>query len=81
MYIIQRGSKYQLITIEEVTRKSELDANILRRNHNSENTDFNAFTLEKSIDKEVQHGWALTLTIESGHHAKYVCVVPLGVSN
>ena len=36
--------------------------------------------MEKATGKEVDHGWALPLTIDSVHHIKNVGVIPLGIS-
>ena len=51
-----------------------------RGNHKSERSALNAAALEKSIDKEVEHGRALPLTIDSLCHIKNTGVVPLGVA-
>ena len=51
--------------IEEETIKSDLSAMILRGNHKSSQSVLNAAALNKAISKEIDHGWALTLTIES----------------
>ena len=53
---------------------------LLRGNHKSEKSTLNAAALEKSIYKEVEHGWALPLTMESICHIKNMHVVPLGVT-
>ena len=53
---------------------------LLQGNHKSEKSDLNVVVMEKEIDKEVEHGRALTITIESIQHIKYLGVVPLGVS-
>ena len=63
--IIKHRSRYHLDLIEEETRKSDLDAMILRGNHKSFQSVFNASALDKSISKDIDHGWALPLTIES----------------
>ena len=61
--IIQQGSRYHLDPIEEETQKSDLDAIILRGNHKSSHSLLNSSTLDKAISKEIDHGWALPLTI------------------
>ena len=53
---------------------------LLRGEHNSAKSDLNESALEKSIDKEVEHEWALPLTIDSICHIKNVGVVLLGVA-
>ena len=63
--IIKHGSRYHLDPIEEETRKSDLDEMILRGNHKSSQSVLNAAALKKAISKEIYHGWALPLTIES----------------
>ena len=54
---------------------------LLQGNHKSEKSDLNVVVMEKEIDKEVEHGRALTIKIDSIQHIKYLGVVPLGVSN
>ena len=61
--IIQKGSRYHLDTIKEETRKSYLDPMILRGNHRSSHSVLNSAALDKSTSKEIDHGWALLLTI------------------
>ena len=78
--IIQKGSHYHLNPIKEETRKSDLDAMIPRGNHKSSHSVLNSAALEKSISKEIDHGWALPLTIESLQSNKNTGVVPLGVA-
>ena len=53
---------------------------LLKGNHKSDKSNLNTAALEKVIDKEVQHRWALTLTIDSIRHIKEGGVVLLGVS-
>ena len=38
---------------------------ILRGNHKSSQSVLNAAALNKAISKEIDHGWALSLTIEN----------------
>ena len=78
--IIQKGSCYHLNPIKEETRKSDLDAMILRVNHKSSHSVLNSSAIDKSISKEIDHGWALPLTIESLRNIKNARVVPLGVA-
>ena len=78
--IIQNGSRYHLDPIEEETRKSDLDAMILRRNHKSSQSLLNAAALDKAISKEIDHGWALYLKIGSLQSKKNAGVVPLGLA-
>ena len=52
-----------MLPIYEATRKSDLYAMILRGNHKLSNANINAAALGDSIDKEVDHGWSLTLAI------------------
>ena len=61
--IIQKGSCYHLNQIEEETINSDLDSVILRRNHKSYHSVLNSAALDKSISKEIDHGWALPLII------------------
>ena len=75
--IIQQESRCHLEPIKEETKKSDLDAMILRRNHNSFHSVLNSATLDKAISKEIDHGWALPLTIESLQNIKKTGVVPL----
>ena len=63
--IIQKGSHYQIDTIKEKSRKSDLDLMIPRGNYKSSHSYLNSASLEKSIRKEIDHGWELTLTIKS----------------
>ena len=53
---------------------------ILRGNHKSSHSILNSAALDKSISKEIDHGWALPLTIESLQSIKNAGVVPLGVA-
>ena len=53
---------------------------ILRGNHTSSQSVLNASALNKAISKEIDHGWALPLSIESLQSIKNAGVVPLGVS-
>ena len=53
---------------------------ILRGNHKSSHSVINLAALYKSISKEIDHEWALPLTIESLQNIKNSVVVPLGVS-
>ena len=78
--IIQQGSCYLIDTIEEETRKSELDAMIFRGNHKSYHSILNSAALEKPISKEIDQGWALPPTIESLQSIKNAGVVLLGVA-
>ena len=68
--IIQQGYCYHLDPIEEETRKSDLDAMILRGNHKSSHSVLNSAALDESISKEIDHVWALPLTIESLQNIK-----------
>ena len=52
---------------------------IIRGNHKSGRSALNAASMEKSIDKEVEHFWALPLTIDSIRRIENAGVVPLGV--
>ena len=52
---------------------------ILRGNHKSSQSVLNAAALNKAISKEIDHGWALPLTIKSLQSIKNAGVVPLGV--
>ena len=47
--IIKHGSRYHLDPIEEETRKSDLSAMILRRNHKSSQSVLNSGALNKAI--------------------------------
>ena len=78
--IIKHGSCYHLDPIKEETRKSDLSSMILRGNHKSPQSVLNAAALNKVISKEIDHGWALTLTIESLQRIKILGVVPLGIA-
>ena len=53
---------------------------ILGGNHKSSHSVFNSAALEKSISKDIYHGWTLPLTIESLQSIKNAGVVPLGVA-
>ena len=61
--IIQQGYRYHIDSIEEETRKSELYAMILRGNHKSSHSVINSAVLDKATIKDIDHVWALTLTI------------------
>ena len=77
--MIQKGSRYHLSPIEDATQKSDLEAMLLRGNPKSERSAHNVAALENVIYKEVEHGWALPLTIDSLRQIKHAGVVPLGV--
>ena len=62
--IIKHRSCCHLNPIEEETRKSDLSAMILRGNHKSSQSVLNAAALNKAISNEIDHGWALPLTIK-----------------
>ena len=53
---------------------------ILRGNHKSSHSVLNSASLEKAISKDIDHGWALPLTIEYLQSIKNSGVVPLGVA-
>ena len=53
---------------------------ILRGSHKSSHSVLKSAALDKSIRKEIDHGWALTLTIESLQNIKNAGVVTLGVA-
>ena len=53
---------------------------ILRRNHKSSQSEIKSAALDKAISKEIDHGWALPLTIESLQNIKNAGAVPLGVA-
>ena len=75
--IIQIGSQYHLSPIYEATRKFDLEAMLIRGNHRSSKSTLNAASLEKSMDKEVKHGWELPLTIYLVFHVKDAGFFPL----
>ena len=77
MNIIQKRYQYQLLSIEEAIRKSDTEDMILRGNHKK---NLNKTALEKEMDKDVEHGWSIPLTIDLIRHIKYAGVVPLGVA-
>ena len=53
---------------------------ILRGNHKSSQSVFNAAAHNNAISKEIDHGWALLLTIEYLQSIKNTGIVPLGVA-
>ena len=53
---------------------------ILSGNHKSYQSVINAAALKKSISKDIDHGSALHITIESLQSIKNAGVVPLGVA-
>ena len=53
---------------------------ILRGNHKSSQSELNSGALDKTIRKEIDHGWALPLIIESLQNIKNAGVVPLGIA-
>ena len=53
---------------------------ILRGNHKSSQSILNSSAIDKAISKEIDHGWALHLTIESLQSIKNAGVVTLGVA-
>ena len=53
---------------------------ILRGNHKSSHSVLNSAVLDKDTSKDIDHGWALTLTIESLQNIKNVGALPLGVA-
>ena len=52
---------------------------VLRGNHKPYHSDMNSAALEKIISKEVNHGWALNLTVTLLQSFNNSGVVPLGV--
>ena len=78
--IIQQGSRYHLDPIKEETRKSYLEAMILRGNHKLSHSVLNSAAIYKTISKDTDHRWALPLTIEYLQSIKNAGVVPLGVT-
>ena len=52
---------------------------VLRGNHKSSQSVLNAAALKKAISKEIDHVWALPITIKSIKSIKNAGVVPLGV--
>ena len=78
--IIQQGCRYHLNPIEEETRKSDLDAIILRGNHKSSHSEINSAALYKAISKLIDHGWTLLPTIKYLQNIKNAGIVPLGVA-
>ena len=63
--IIQQGYYCHLDPIEEEKRKSDLDEMIIRGKHKSSHSVLNSISLDKSISKDIEYGWAFPLTIES----------------
>ena len=61
--IIQKGSCYNLDPIKQEIRKSDLDAMILRGNNKLSHSELNTDVLDKAIMKDIDHRWALPLTI------------------
>ena len=53
---------------------------IPRGNHKSSQSVLNAAAANKAMSKEIDHGWALPLTIEYLQSTKNAGVVPLGVA-
>ena len=53
---------------------------ILRGNYRSSHSVINSAEIDKAISKEIDHGWALPLTIESLQNIQNSGVVPLGVA-
>ena len=79
--IIQKGLRYHIDPIKEETRKSDLDAMILGGNHKPSHPEMNSAALEKVIIKEIDHVWALTLTIKSLLIIKNAGTGPWGLQN
>ena len=75
--IIPKGPQFHLTPIYETTSKTYWDSMILKGNHKYENLELKPAAQEKSIDKEFQNVWAISLKIYSICHIKYVGVVPL----
>ena len=53
---------------------------ILMGNHKSSHSVLNSDVLDKSISKDIDHGWILPLAIESLQNIKNAGVMPLGVA-
>ena len=53
---------------------------VIRRYHKLENSALNASSMDKAIDKELEHGWELNLKIDSIRHTKKSGVIHLGVT-
>ena len=53
---------------------------ILRGNHKSSHSVLNEAALNKATSKEIDHGWALTLTIEYIQSIANAGVIPLEVA-
>ena len=80
MYIIQIGYQYHISPIEEATIEYNLYSMILRGNQKSAKTKPNAADLEKSLGKEVEHVWALSLINDLVRHIHNGGVILIGVS-
>ena len=52
---------------------------IIRGNHKSPHLELNSDALYKSISKDIDHGWALPLTIKSLQNIRNAGVVPLWI--
>ena len=61
--IIKHGSRYHLDPIKEETRKSDLDAMILKGYHKSYQPVLNTAALNKDTSKDIDHGWAFPITM------------------
>ena len=53
---------------------------ILRGNHKLSHSVLNSAALDKAISKEIDHGWALPLTIEYLKNIKNAGVMTIGVA-
>ena len=53
---------------------------ILRGDHKLSHSEMNSAALDKSINKDIDHGWALPLTIKFLKNIKNAGVIPLGVA-
>ena len=75
-----QGLYYHIDSIKDQTRKSIIDAIILRGDHKPSHSEINSSELYKDISKEVYHGWSLPPTIGSLQNIKNAEFVPLGVA-
>ena len=80
--IITDGCDYSLsTTVDEDTRRKDLNAMIARGNHKSTKKPDCERILHKKFSEEVSRGWIVPVTIESLSKIKDISVIPLGIAH
>ena len=75
---LEKGSRWDLMAIEEDVRLDDLKASLQRGNHNSakRNTTF----VSDALRKEIEKGWELILPLEEAENIPGLVMSPMGVA-